>query len=346
MAKLGVKLEGDYFVKLSHIDISDNPDLHMKLYNNIRTAISKVPKSKFTRSLSALLDNNIIQIGYSDNRKTIDLFYGTVVATDNTLHAIIIDLFNATSDKTELGKLLRKLHETTNKIKIANTKIDLDNITNINKLKKEREELISTIIDKIDYMQFVKAVYFEYIKFLVFITGSNEKQIEKLFTYMHTYFVIIVVRMLERLKVQLSKEKLELLDLIIDYTFYSEFSEHPTNTIFRYLSTKYPKEMITFVKRNLDKKRGLEALYQLLNKSGIAQITLTALEQLIKVTAGRDFYKALNTDLSTLVSAIIVSRYDIGDYLDILETDNDLKMLVIKLEELVFNAKRASRLAK
>jgi len=336
---LGILINRYSFTKMSTIGLGDEAQNNFN--NNIKVAVSKLPRGKITRTITQLIDKNMIKIGFTDKRKRSDDYKsGTYVARDNKLYSLTIDMFEIEGD-LKSGKKFQELHEIKEDIVLYNSKVDINNMDKIAQLKSKRDSIIDDIVDSVDYIELIKATYNLYIRYLITIIGGNQKQIIKLFDYAKSYFNQVIVEILSNMSITLDSKKLELLSMILDYAFYSEYSEHSDQSIFNAMYKKYgmeKKEMVDFVKRNTKKVRGIESIPITMKEIKIASITNTAFIELIRRTAGRDLYNAMNTDFSTYISVLISSRYQIGSFEDIKPIHPELTS---KIEELVSNAKRA-----
>ncbi len=306
---------------------------------NIDTVLQKLGANAYTRTVRQLLSKDKIFLGYSlsniHESKDIPV-YGIIVAGNQILHAIVVDIIKCSPDSADdLIKIIKEMNNLAKEYTQLTRKLDDHSMQRAADIKNKMQKNQETIANLLDYERIIEAIYFNFIRYLV--KEIDKGHSHKLFEYSINLFKSLIQKAFgEYMKIEDPK----VYNAAIDYLFTKAMTNFSHAEIMANLKRNYPEQVIdVLLKIRINNFDSLSQTADMLRLLRIANITPIA----------------FNNTFAKLIGEkgviVLYSTYDIYVAWSILILHNSLlfdsitidKELQSEIEKIILNYKSSAK---
>lgn len=347
-------LNSDKSSTISILNFNKYPEIKQKHYEKIKTVISKLTSSKKTKTLSMLLDKDVLMLGFgaTNLENSIQPVYTVNLWDSNTLRTIFVDI-SKILDPIYLHQAMdniKIIQDQQNIIKSNESILSTTSTIQIDMAKKSINEKFSDLIENIDYFLLVDLYYFAYLRFLTKITVKTNKQ--KTFFKVNEILQGILNKVIRSYSSkELSQADKKFIQIAIDYLMITQFSDNPVqqtlNSIKKYMEKEievykgpdnYSKIALdTFMSLKPQQYNKIDNITYLLAEAKIMNMTPNAFNKQLSNELGMKFGDFMN-HFDSFVAYLISCNYKSELFIS-RNLHNDQGKLINELEEIIMNAK-------
>ena len=291
------------------IKIELPPEFKEEFKKKVMTALRKFSAGKKTRTVSKLLNENLLHLAIYSG-ECVDCL--SINATkENVLRGIFLNVafFDDSFGSEGAVRLATLILELDKKIQKEKQFISDAQLLNLEELQKRKEETYQKFLASLDYIKIVDGVYFAFLIFLANIAILHDPQGKpKIIATTSDILSAIIKKIYKKAGNQLDTETHQLIDAIAIYFIRVYFYGDTSSYVINILKRAFNEDVINSIQKSkVTRFKEFGDIAEILSKTGLLPITKEVFDMEMRRMFGKHAYETYISKALTTFTAFMAN---------------------------------------